>query len=387
MTPALPNRNTQRGAVLAIGLILLSVATLVTLTAMNTGIMQESMTANQDNNARSFMAAEAGGADLVSWVIANEGLPTTDPQLTGTVDGDPLMTYELDTHPTSNTWSERPLRVLIEGRSLSAGGAVLARTELLIEFEGDPPPSWPDAPAAISCFNGPCSIEAGRGKGADQPNAEQSFGLVSGYNHPIPTLPCGGDNCRTQPQDLDRNTPAVPAVYLGEGAEGSSVSLQAGNPGGRNPGGSDWPRYQGLGPDGTAVEGNDTDSVAVGPDAAIYPRDGENSTAPTWDNIFPEDPKSNPEAGILVIDTDYTMTGTSIFVGVIVIRNCGSLTMSGNPNVYGAIIIDAEGCPQPYKPFGSNGTPAVRFVGGEEGGGGTGTGGSGLVTRWSEYLP
>ena len=54
-------KKSQRGAALAIGLILLAVASLVTMTSMNTGVMQERMTANQDNNARSFMAAEAGG--------------------------------------------------------------------------------------------------------------------------------------------------------------------------------------------------------------------------------------------------------------------------------------------------------------------------------------
>ena len=220
------NRNTQRGAVLVIGLILLAVATLVTLTAMNTGIMQESMTANQDNNARSFMAAEAGGAELVSWInaqIAAQGQitgPHPTSETPGEVGGDSSITYKMNLQSAS--WESFPLKVLIEGRALAADNTtVLARTELLVEWS-EPPPLGPNPPAAISCFNGPCSISAGAGRGADE-----GYGTVSGFNHPIPSLNCTGAGCRMQPIGDDRTKPAVPAVFL-EDWNNSSVSIQGG---------------------------------------------------------------------------------------------------------------------------------------------------------------
>ncbi|MBA4253170.1 MAG: hypothetical protein C0441_04410, partial [Comamonadaceae bacterium] len=89
-------RSTQRGAALAIGLVLLAVASMVTITSLNTGVMQERMAASQDNHARSFMAAEAGGARLVAWVNAN-GWPTTIPApftgVTRVVSTDPSITF------------------------------------------------------------------------------------------------------------------------------------------------------------------------------------------------------------------------------------------------------------------------------------------------------
>ena len=231
MKHELPNRNTQRGAVLAVGLILLVVATLVTLTAMNTGVLQERMTANQDNNARSFMAAEAGGAALVAWLRDN-GWPATNtpPPLPGTVGGDPLIAYVLNLHPPSTSWTppvvdgRMTLRVLIEGLALAPDDTILARTELLVEVTGDPPPGGGpppvNPPAAISCFNGPCNLIAGAGRGADV-----GFGTVSGFNHPRPPLDCTGDGCRMQPTGADRTTPAVPAVFL-QIPDGSSVGVQ-----------------------------------------------------------------------------------------------------------------------------------------------------------------
>ena len=435
MKHGLQNRNTQRGAVLAVGLILLVVATLVTLTAMNTGVMQERMTANQDNNARSFMAAEAGGAELVVAWLDEISWPT-NVTVSGTVGGDPLIGYEVTR--LSDSWTDSPLNVLIEGRALAADNTLLARTELLLQLErGDPPPPGGpppvNPPAAISCFNGPCTIKAGAGRGADV-----EFGTVSGFNHPVPPLDCTGAGCRLQPQDNDRILPAVPAVFLTH-PDGSSVGLQGGN----------HNAYQGLNQDGTAVvigrdmtvaktsddyplEPAPLDPDPLEPDplepdplepdplepAPLDPEPSLVSTAPTWESVFPEPdfPDNNPqtqlesgntsiggmsgndtEVGILVVNgEDLVVTGTSLFVGLIVIRDCGTLQMKGNPNVYGAIIVDAKrsdgtSCGPNYDPFGGSGTPAVRFSraplsGPPDGGTGTGTGGSTGVRSWSELL-
>ena len=409
----IPNRNTQRGAVLAIGLILLAVATLVTLTAMNTGIMQESMTANQDNNARSFMAAEAGAAELVAEWLDVSSWPTTNvaPALSGIVGGDQSIRYTVNLHAPSTSWTDSPLNVLIEGRALAADNTtLLARTELLIQLErgtppppGGPPPANP--PAAISCFNGPCNLNAGSGQGANI-----GWGLVSGFNHPLPPKPCSGAGCRMQPENEDRPMPAVPAVFMST-TTGSGISA----------GGGHRDAFQGLNRAGTGVvKGRDL-NVARRP--GDYPDVEGQSTAPTWQSVFGLDENgsvnepvtqlesgrtsltalagSSEEFGTLVVDgEDLTMQGNSLIVGLVVIRNCGTLRMGGNPNVYGAIIIDAvrrnadgstSSCPANYNPFGSAGTPAVRFsrapFSAPPGTGtGTGTGGSTGVRIWSERL-
>ena len=91
----------------------------------------------------------------------------------------------------------------------------------------------------------------------------------------------------------------------------------------------------------------------------------------------------------MVVDgSAFTMTGTSLFVGLIVVKNCGTVNMSGTSNVYGAIVIDAAGCPANYDPFAGNGTPAVRYsldaLGGD--GPGSGSGPGYAVTGWRASL-
>jgi len=407
-------RSTQRGAALAIGLVLLAVASMVTITSLNTGVMQERMAASQDNHARSFMAAEAGGARLVAWVNAN-GWPTTIPApftgVTRVVSTDPSITFRM----TSSAWTASPLVVEVEGHARTPdGNTVLAQTRLRIELErtpgggSTPPPTAAprvNAPAAISCFGGPCGITAGAGRGADE-----GFGTVSGFNHPIPPLNCSGGGCRMQPQGADRTMPAVPAVFLTHSV-GSSVGVQ---------GGGNFNAFQGLNRAGTGVAiENDIDAARL---PSNYPNNPDGtSTAPTWDSVFgagtppPQTSLesgrttltaiggSNFEVGTLVVDgQDLTMQGNALFVGLIVIRNCGTLRMSGNPNVYGAVIVDARrangtACPTNYDPFGGAGTPAVRYSlaalnraanppppPGTGTGTGTGTGFS--VLRWMEII-
>lgn len=368
--------TTQRGAALAIGLILLAVASLATITSISTGVMQERMTANQDNKARSFMAAEAGGASLVDWINAN-GWPTASrfpPSQSNVVPADPSIRFTMTLQ--SPSWADSPLAVIIEGQALSADGVlILARTQLLVELErrtGPPPPaaSRPiPAPATISCFGGPCELMAGSGRGADE-----GFGTVSGFDHPIPPLDCSGGGCRMQPQGDNRTLPAVPAVFL-TNPTGSSVGVQ---------GGGKFNAYQGLNRAGTANIAGRTIDVARRP--IDYPNDPATgaATAPTWGSVFgtggPPPTRlesgrtalsdiggSNVEVGTLVLNgDDLTMRGNALFVGLIIIRNCGTLNMGVNSNVYGAVIIEAvradgSACPANYNPFGAGGTPAIRY--------------------------
>lgn len=373
-------RRSQRGAALAIGLILLAVASLATVASISAGTMHERMSANQDNHARAFMAAEAGGADLVAWIRAN-GWPTASnhPALQNQViAGNPSIAFTLTLRSAS--WSASPLDVLIEGRALSVDGAsVLARTPLLVSLQRPPPPAPPppvNAPAAISCFDGRCRIIPGTGRGADE-----GFGIISGFDHPIPPLNCSGGGCRMQPQGANRTMPAMPAVFLTH--EPDDADDQDDRRGGR-PREGGFNAFQGLDSDGDGiVRGNDLDDVAREPDD--YPDDPVTgvSTAPTWTSVMGGDvPRtrlesgrtglaeiggSGVEVGTLVLDGQHLdLRGNALFVGLIVIRNCGTMRMNGNPNIYGAVIVEATrsdgtACPPDYSPFVGSGTPAVRY--------------------------
>ena len=399
----------QRGAALAIGLILLAVTSLVTVTAINTGVMQERMSANQDNHARAFMAAEAGGARLIAELNKPNGWPTSNTHpLPGThrlIADDPSITFTLTlvpppipsppppSPPPPLSWTDSPLNVRIEGFARSAdGSAVLARTQLLVSLGrqtvttttpgGPPPPAAnpvANAPAAISCFGGPCRITAGAGRGADE-----GFGTVSGFDHPIPPLSCSGAGCRMQPQGTNRTRPAVPAVFFYRSHDlrnepPSRISRS---------GGGNFNAFQGLNQAGNGiVRGNDM-SVAI---SHVEDPNSEDSIIDRLNSVFgpPEHPAtssvpttsrlesgrstltelggSNFEVGTLVLDgQNLAMQGNALFVGLIVIRNCGTLRMGGNPNIYGAVIVEAvrtngTACPTDYDPFGGQGTPALRF--------------------------
>jgi hypothetical protein len=63
-------RRMQSGAALAIGLILMTVATLVSVTAMHIAGTEERVAANQREVAVAFMAAEAGLSQAISWLDA-----------------------------------------------------------------------------------------------------------------------------------------------------------------------------------------------------------------------------------------------------------------------------------------------------------------------------
>ena len=210
-----------------------------------------------------------------------------------------------------------------------------------------------------------------------------------------------------------------------------SVGAQGNSGGGGGGGGPDWGPFQGLDSNGNHIMGKD-ESVAVAPGDAIYPHGADgNSTAPTWESVFKDfddpfnmdtqvwlgpdslltDPPTNSLSGLqgsevarglAVVDGgDLSMQGNPLFIGTIVIRNCGTLSMGGNGNVYGAVIVDAVrrneagditgDCGANYDPFAGNGTPAVRFSRAPlSGPPGTGPGGEDTgnrgVTIWNERL-
>ncbi|MCK7574694.1 MAG: pilus assembly PilX N-terminal domain-containing protein [Chromatiales bacterium] len=65
-------KHKQQGASLVVGLILLTVATVVSLSSMTGGSMQARMTSNQNNKTASRMAAEAGASRFIKFVNEKE---------------------------------------------------------------------------------------------------------------------------------------------------------------------------------------------------------------------------------------------------------------------------------------------------------------------------
>ena len=71
------NKYRQKGVALVVGLILLLVATLVTVLGMQGSQMQERMSSNQNNKAISFMAAEYGASHFIAQMEENGFSPTS----------------------------------------------------------------------------------------------------------------------------------------------------------------------------------------------------------------------------------------------------------------------------------------------------------------------
>ena len=72
--------HTQRGAVLIISLIMLLLMTILGITAMRTGLLEEKMAANSRDQTLAFQAAEIALRDAETWLMsqATEPLPTDD---------------------------------------------------------------------------------------------------------------------------------------------------------------------------------------------------------------------------------------------------------------------------------------------------------------------
>jgi type IV pilus assembly protein PilX len=62
------SKKNQQGATLVVGVILLSAITIVGLSSMKGGSMQERMASNQNNKAVALMAAQAGASRFIEIV-------------------------------------------------------------------------------------------------------------------------------------------------------------------------------------------------------------------------------------------------------------------------------------------------------------------------------
>lgn len=78
-----PNRNRQQGAILVITLLFLTILTLVGVSAMTTGTMEERMARNSRDFNLAFQAAEAGLRDARADLTGAAGISTRNPVIIG----------------------------------------------------------------------------------------------------------------------------------------------------------------------------------------------------------------------------------------------------------------------------------------------------------------
>lgn len=370
-------KRKQKGAALIIGIVLVFVATLVGLSSFNSAVNQERVSGNQRERAAQLLAAEnqmarvgntfssvledLGSFDAKSIIDAMEAA-------IGTVEGHDIHFVDL------KGGDENEILIEVRARPKGDSGREIVAIYKIerVRIPGTPPtpPNTPfkgfgsDAPAAISCFGGPCTITAGAGAG----------GHVDGTDWTLPVSPtCNGRAACLNASKT--SNPARPAVFF---PAGSTADRQGGGP---------HPNYV----SGSTGITHGIDGVAV-KTPAHYPT----GNAPTGGTFFDanshfalvtsgsstfDSSRSNPKlhyvssppnphtvsgngnyAGVLIIDgTRLNLGGTTVFEGLILIRNCGVLNMHGTPFVYGAIVIDSDGCPANYEPFPANGTPNVRY--------------------------
>lgn len=134
----------QRGAALIVGLILLLVGSIVALASMRGSTLQEGMTANLNNKAISFMAAEAGATAFWQWLSTGgfdweddswhddwqqAGIPTDDAEAQNMGD---FGHFWID--PAEVLWSASAVTVTVNGLSRLGADAPIAETRLRLEF-------------------------------------------------------------------------------------------------------------------------------------------------------------------------------------------------------------------------------------------------------------
>ena len=415
-------RKRESGASLVVGLVLLLIATLVVFAGVRGTQMQERMTSNLNNKAISLKAAEAGASDFLAWIqeelddggwpnqaaFDDSDLPSESPgTIVSAANNGVSGQYWFPVNNNEMFWDPDGAFVTFVSVG-SAEGLAESLVRVRINAPGGNPPGWIDPPAAVSCLGeNDCTIAAGQGQS-----------VIDGHAYDLPPEFCDGrDSCFN---DVDPAFPRfrVPGVYIEKPRSGDPSPGMISDARGAT---SDC-KYTGL-PTGAGAETEWTDpsdgcnnSIFVGdlrdppdgkPDHEEYFRapegddeggifhitDGESELGKRADNPPKITYKDEPfreagggnYAGILVVDgiksldnpaeevvaefpdgVDATFRGTTVFEGIIVLRNCAKLNMGGTSFVYGAIIVDTvtdtgETCGPDYDPFMGNGTPNVRY--------------------------
>lgn len=159
----------QTGAALIVGLILTTVASIVTLSSMRGSHLQENMTSNLYLQATAHMAAEAGASAFWNWITnENEFDPETDWASDGWQGVVPIGAaggpnagnmgrYFVD-DLASVVWTANDVEITVRGAALGPTGDLLAQSLILSRFGrpsgGDDTPSGGPGPfssAIIGC--------------------------------------------------------------------------------------------------------------------------------------------------------------------------------------------------------------------------------------------
>ena len=413
-------QSSQKGSALILALLILVVLTVIGITGANQALLQERMAGNTKQQTDALFAAESGlsraenellDADEAddSWdsigcdngILSIDGSESFEDALVAGEDRPYVYTVrcsDLDS-------SEKTVTLSSEG-SLR-GVEVERRVQGYFQIRGeDDPQGLPsDAPAAIGCLGGECSIDAGN----------NSHFTVSGKDHLLPEPDCSGNSCWLDPWEgehpdaPDRAPSLVPSVYLEDRLESEVLG---GNPandpfcGAVDPdsdaSGCFSPSSGGGGGKGKGTDDGSGGHSADGMDSVWDPSLYDDGQAPSTDEFFGEDSalypwvgedaepgmewgtREEPEVtlfdsesqsqisdggiegatGVLIIDGDdveLSNSGTGAFTGLIVVRNCGKLNVGGNFNIYGSVMVDSSDCEEDYDPYSGNGTPSIRY--------------------------
>lgn len=131
-----PQKHFQKGSVLAISLILISLAAMITMVSMRASLMQEKMVSNENFKAISFTAAESGASSFTQWIndsstVWNSNtwqnrIPTT---ATGNQNIGPMGYYWID--PNDVVWSASSVTLKVIGYAKSSAQAKTQATTTL----------------------------------------------------------------------------------------------------------------------------------------------------------------------------------------------------------------------------------------------------------------
>ena len=363
----------EKGLALFVSLVLLIAASALTVIGMQGSNMQERMTFNQHHKTISHQNAEKGVATIFQEVRDNNTALINALQSNSASSANTLLGSADYNVIAISSCGSSCFEVELEGVSNSGANAIsttLLKFEVsLIGGSGVPP-----APAAISCLGGPCNLVGGN----------SAINKIDGRNHLLPPNPCSGASCWLSPIPGGATRPSV---FLNDRANSSISGGNRANPpfcgsNRSNPSASVCGRATNIGSVWDPGDfPNDTDGNSTAPVVGEFFDSGSeigdlniSSLGHTWGSIenpavtlfdptlTPDPPGNANVAGVLIIDgVNYSREGTGIFAGLVVIRGCGTISMGGNFNVYGAIVVDARGCDAPYDPFAGNGTPSVRY--------------------------
>lgn len=334
----------QSGAALIVGLILMLVASIVAMSSMRGSTLQERMTANLNNEATAFMAAEAGATAAFTlleaglWQVgslSDQGVTDDGGTYAYTIEfgfgGDPNVARVLARGERTGTGARAELEALYS-RSYSFAETITtsesvpsdAPQELQISGAGI---------AAFSCFGPQCVTKL------------QGSPTINGYDHPVPVnFFCTGAGCKTSP---DMSKPGTKGVYMPDGGSLNSKKADAvkGSPPSKLSRDTDF--------------GNDADSEKyhyaefwsnfVNTLLGRIPASEYSGSVSTGDlgtrhapkaTVLKQGAKVNGNvagAGVLIVEAGATFNGTMHFEGLVILMP-GANFGTGNASFYGAVV-------------------------------------------------